>query len=188
MIFQETGRFGRITKNLRKKGFENQMDGILHDSTNFTKMNKDDQIQYIENVMERMVETIGQKNTNSVLFSCGEQCCGKPWVNFAREIWERSKSSIDEFIANLNIAEEKYSTYFSNDSKNMLITVARKKCICGLINKGKPFKSNKSYCNCSTGHMFQFFNSIIPVQNIELKKSIMNGDRNCEWSIKIYEL
>lgn len=35
MKYQETGRFGRITKNLRKLGFEKEMAEILFDSSAF---------------------------------------------------------------------------------------------------------------------------------------------------------
>lgn len=185
MDYQETGRFGRITKNLRYKGFESKMKDILHDSTNFNGFSKDDQVQYIETVMDRMVATIGQNDTDAVLFSCGEQCCGKSWVNFAKDIWNQSKGFLDNFIVNLNIAEEKYNTFFSYDSTNKSITVTRTKCLCGLVNKGKPFKNNKSYCNCSIGHMSQFFNSLVTIQKIDFNKSIMNGNEKCEWNIKL---
>lgn len=185
MDYQETGRFGRITKNLRHKGFQNKMDGILHDSRNFNDLNKNDQTQYIETVITRMVESIGQKDTDAVLFSCGEQCCGKSWANFAKEIWNKSNGSIDIFIVNLNIAEEKYNTQMFYDQSKRTITVIRTKCICGLVNKGDRFKSNKSFCNCSIGHMSQFFNSVVPVEKIVFIKSIMNGDDRCEWDIKL---
>jgi hypothetical protein len=185
MEYQETGRFGRITKNLRRKGFENKMEGILHDSEKFNDLNKDGQVQYIETVMDRIVEAIGQKDTDAVLFSCGEQCCGKSWINFAKEIWNKGNGSIDNFIVNLNIAEEKYNTHMSYDQIKKSITVTRTKCICGLVNKGKKFKSNKSFCNCSIGHMSQFFNSVVPVEKIDFYKSIMNGDEKCEWNINL---
>jgi hypothetical protein len=63
--------------------------------------------------------------------------------------------------------------------------VNRTKCICGLINKGKHFAENKSFCNCSIGHMYQFFNSFMPVKDIELVKSIFGGHDKCAWVIKI---
>jgi len=43
MEYIETGRFGRITKNLRKQGFELEMEKILHDSNDFKNLNKRDQ-------------------------------------------------------------------------------------------------------------------------------------------------
>ncbi len=185
MEYQETGRFGRITKSLRINGFEAEMPEILYDSINFTNLNKKGQTQYLECVMERMIDKLGQANTNKVLFSCGEQCCGKSWANFAKRIWANSDNSIDKFVTNMNIEEEKYHTFVSYDSKNNSIIVNRKKCICGLINKGNPFETNKSFCNCSIGHMSAFFKAIFKVEEIILSKSIMNGDYNCEWKIKL---
>ena len=35
MKYQETGRLGRISKNMRKLGFEADMDKILFDSSEF---------------------------------------------------------------------------------------------------------------------------------------------------------
>lgn len=186
MKYQETGRFGRITKNLEKKGFEIEMEKILYDSIEFTKLKKPDQTEYIENIMDRMVKTIGQDNTNDVLFACGAQCCGNSWSNFAKKIWKSSKS-IEDFIKNLNREEEKYDTHMSYNSLKKLITVTRSKCICGLINKGEHFQDNKSYCNCSIGHMSVFFNSVFPVRNIKLEKTIFNGADRCEWNIGLHE-
>jgi hypothetical protein len=111
MEYQETGRFGRITKNLRGQGFEPEMEKILYDSKEFPKLNKKDQTKYIEKVMNRMVDTIGQTNTNNVLFACGEQCCGKSWSNFVKKIWNNSES-IDNFFENLNRKEKNTAHIF----------------------------------------------------------------------------
>lgn len=186
MKYQDTGRFGRITKNLVKKGYENEMENILYDSIEFNKLKKPAQTEYIEIIMDRMVKLIGQDNTNEVLFSCGVQCCGKSWSNFAKRIW-KSSESIDDFFKNLNREEEEYDTQISYNSLKRLITVTRTKCICGLINKGQQFQNNKSYCNCSIGHMSAFFNSVFSVRNIKLEKTIFNGADRCEWSIELHE-
>lgn len=186
MKYQETGRFGRITKNLIKKGFKNEMEIILYDSIEFIKLKKPAQTEYIETIMDRMVKTIGQDNTNEVLFACGAQCCGKSWSNFAVSIWKSSKS-IDDFFINLNREEKKYNTHISYKPLEKVLTVTRSKCICGLINKGTNFRHNNSYCNCSLGHMSIFFNSVFGVRNITLEKTIFNGADKCEWSIELEE-
>ncbi len=186
MKYQETGRLGRITKNLRKMGFESEMENILYDSIEFSKLKKPEQTKYIESIMNRLVDTVGQEKTDEVLFACGEQCCGKSWSKFAKRIWEDSNST-EDFFMNLNKEEEKYDTYISYDSVKKEVTVNRNKCICGLINKGEHFNDNKSFCNCSIGHMSVFFNSVFSVQDIQLEKSIFNGDEKCEWTIKLFE-
>ena len=187
MEYQETGRFGRITKNLRRKGFEGQLDSIVHDSKDFPGLKKPEQTEYLETVMDRMVEQLGRENTDSVLFACGEQCCGKSWSEFAKGIMARNIGSVDDFIAKLNIEEKKYDTYMTYDAAHGEIAVFRKSCICGLINKGKPFRSNKSFCNCSLGHMSFFFRSVLEVKEITLLRTIMNGDDRCEWRVKLAE-
>jgi hypothetical protein len=187
MRYQETGRLGRITKNLKKLGFEKELKFILFDSTNFSMLTKIQQTEYIETIMQRMENTIGVESANKVLFECGAQCCGKSWSKFAKNIWEES-NSIEDFFKKINKAEEKYNTLFLYDSKNNLIILKRTKCICGLINKGKLFSNNKLFCNCSLGHMNVFFNAVFNVEKIELKKSIFSGDNNCEWMIQLNKL
>jgi hypothetical protein len=181
MKYQETGRFGRITKNLRKNGFEKEMEKIVFDSLEFTKMKKKEQNKYIEKIMSRMVREIGKENTNKVMFDCGYQCCGKSWSKLVKNIWDNS-NSLDDFFVNLNKQEEKYNTFIKNNGDT--ITVIREKCICGMVNKGAKFEKNKTYCNCSIGHMQKFFSTIFQLGEIKLLKSIMNGDEKCEWEIE----
>ena len=186
MEYQETGRFGRITKNMRKLGFAAAMEITLFDSLEFPNLKKKEQAKYLETVMERMERNIGLENTNRVLYECGAQCCGKSWSSFVKQIWDNSKS-LEDFFVNLNNEEKKYDTRITYDSQHKSITVVRNKCICGLINKGNIFKENNTFCNCSIGHMSVFFNSIFVVESIQLMKSIYAGDERCEWIIRLKE-
>ena len=185
MEFQETGRLGRITKNLRKHGFEDAMKEILHDSLMFNSLKKADQATYLETVMERMVTAIGQDNAMMVMRSCGEQCCGKSWAAFARNIWENSNGTVEDFVEKLNHEERKYSTSMMYDREKNEIKVFRSQCICGMINNGGPFTTNTTFCTCSTGHMEKFFNAVFDVNEVTFIGSIMNGAGNCEWSVSI---
>lgn len=184
MKYQESGRFGRITKHLRKLGFEQEMEKILFDSSSFPKLKKTEHASYVEKVVTRMTKIIGEKNTEKVLFECGAQCCGKSWSKFVMNIWRESES-LEIFFRNLNQEEEKYNTLFTHIPSESLIIVERTKCICGLINKGEHFQNNKNYCKCSTGHMSVFFKTIFDVKDIQLTKSIYSGSDRCEWKIKI---
>lgn len=182
--FQETGRFGRITKNMRKLGFEEHMEDVLFDSLTFPTLNKKEQTRYIETIMDRMQKTIGLENTYKVLEECGAQCCGKSWSSFAKQIWDCSATSEDFFVS-LNREEKKYNTHISYDSMGKNITVTREKCICGMINKGNVFEQGNVFCNCSIGHMNEFFSSIFEVRNVKLVKSIYSGDKMCQWIVSI---
>ncbi|MGP3779599.1 DUF6144 family protein [Halanaerobium saccharolyticum] len=186
MQYQETGRFGRITKNLRKLGFENEMPEILFDSSAFPELKKSEQSKYVETVVKRMESIIGPENTEQVLFQCGAKCCGKSWSKFVQNIWDDS-NSLPDFFYNLNQKEAKYNTEIEYNELNNSITVSRKKCICGLINKGTKFVENTDYCSCSIGHMSEFFSTIFKIKNIELLNSIYAGDDRCEWLISIKE-
>jgi len=182
MGYQETGRFGRITKSLRKNGFENKMEDILFDSNNFTSLKKKEQTQYVGTVVERMEQLIGEDNTKKVLFECGKNCCGKSWTDFAKKIYNNS-DSIENFIDNLNKEEIKYNTFITFNKNKNTIQVKRTKCICGLINKGEIFSHTNLYCSCSNGHMSAFFNSIFRVDEVVLVKSIYNGNDSCVWEV-----
>jgi len=182
MEYLEGGRFGRITKHLRKQGFEKEMEKILHDSINFPKLKKADQTEYVETVIGRMETIVGKENSTSVLFDCGAQCCGKSWSNFVKKIWDQSQST-EDFLKNLNQEEKKYHTQFTYNTKENSINVERTKCICGLINKGKPFKTYKGYCECSVGHMSVFFNTVLDVHDIKIEQSIYSGSETCRWKI-----
>lgn len=184
MAYQETGRFGRITKSLRKNGFENKMEHILFDSENFTSLKKKEQTQYVETIVNRMEQSLGEENTRKVLFECGKNCCGKSWSNFAKNIYNNS-DSIENFIENLNKEEKQYNTFITMDKNEKTIRVKRTKCICGLINKGDKFNRSNLYCSCSIGHMSAFFNYIFKVNKIILESSIYNGNDTCEWKILI---
>lgn len=184
MKYQETGRFGRITKNLRKLGYEKEMEEILFDSSTFTELKKAEQNIYLETVIKRMENIIGQKNTKEVFFECGAKCCGKSWSKFVQNIWDES-NSLPDFFYNLNQKEAQYNTKIEFNEQKNLITVSRTKCICGLINKGSKFGENTNYCSCSVGHMSEFFSTVFKINEIELLNSIYAGDDKCEWLIYI---
>ncbi len=186
MEYLEGGRFGRITKHLRKQGYEKEMEDILYDSKNFLKLKKPEQTKYVETVMGRMDKSIGKDNAEKVLIECGVQCCGKSWSGFVRRIWNQSES-INDFFIKLNEEEEKYNTQFTYDPNRNTIAVERSKCVCGLINKGKPFKTHKGYCKCSIGHMSVFFNTVFNVKEIQIKQSIYSGSDTCKWHIQLNE-
>ena len=186
MKYQETGRFGRITKHLRKQGHEDAMPGILYDSPEFPRLPKAKQARYVETVVDRMVDRIGEDNTRRVLFECGAQCCGRSWSAFSRQIWDRSRS-LAGFIADLNRAEEKYNTRMSYLPEGSAIIVERTRCICGLINKGLPFDADNIFCTCSIGHMQKFFRAVLDVESVTLVQTIASGADTCEWRIVVKE-
>lgn len=186
MPFQETGRFGRITKNLRKLGFDNRMEPILHDSLKFSNLRKTDQAKYVELVVSRIVDDIGLEHAKRVLYECGAQCCGKSWSGFAKRIWEAS-TTLGEFVEKLNTEEEQYSTHIEYSSIDNSLTVERTKCICGLVNKGLPFDGDSHFCSCSLGHMAVFFGAVLSVDRIELEETISTGSKRCRWRVFLQE-
>ncbi|MGL1930390.1 MAG: DUF6144 family protein [Desulfotalea sp.] len=187
MEYLEGGRFGRITKNLRKQGYEKEMEDILHDSTGFPKLKKPEQTKYVETVIGRLKESIGEDKTNKILFDCGAKCCSKLWTSFVKNIWSQSES-LQDFFKLLNEEEEKYNTTLEYNSTDNTITVQRSKCICGMINKGKPFTTHKEYCMCSIGHMSVFFNTVFDVKEINILGSIYSGSEKCTWLVELGDI
>lgn len=184
MEYHKGGRFGRITKAMISEGFESYLDKLLYDSMDFSKMKKSQSVDYVEDVINRMDFNLGKENTQKVLRACGRKCCGKSWANFVKDI-SNSTETVEDFFELLNKKEEAYNTGFVFDKEKSMVTINRNKCICGLVNKAKrKFKSNL-YCECSTGHFLQFFESVFIVESIELKKSILSGSDSCEWVVKI---
>ncbi len=188
MEYPETGRIGRITKNLRKHGFEDRMESILFDAHSFSTLKKKEQTKYIETVLNRMTALIGRESTDAVMHSCGEQCCGKSWSSFARNIRNKSDGTIADFIRRLNIEEEKYNTFMEYHPGENLIKVFRTACICGMVNKGDKFSGENRFCSCSIGHMSVFFGAVFRDPSITFKASIMNGNEQCEWHIILPEV
>lgn len=186
MAYQETGRFGRITKHLRKLGHEGEMESILHDSGGFARLKKAEQVKYVDVVVGRMVEAIGPQEAERVLYECGAQCCGKSWSAFARRIWDES-ATVEEFVGNLNREEEKYNTRIEYLPDDNALVVERTACICGLINKGLPLDAGSRYCSCSLGHMAIFFGTVLEVGGIELEESISAGSDRCRWTVQLQE-
>lgn len=184
MEFHKGGRFGRITKSMIDKGFEADLEKVLFDSMNFSKMNKNQSVKYVETVINRMDNHLGKENTKKILSKCGERCCGKTWSNFVREIKDSTEDLVS-FFQLLNQKEAAFNTVFDFDQDKNIITINRGKCICGLINKAKNKFNSNLYCQCSTGHFFRFFEPVFPVKNVELKKSILSGADSCEWEVKI---
>lgn len=160
------------------------MPQILFDSDKFTTLKKSNQSDYVEKVIGRMNVILGEENTNKVLFECGAQCCGKSWSDFALKIWKQS-TSLNDFFIQLNEEEKKYNTFIEYHPEPNTIIVERSACICGLINKGKPFTVNKNFCNCSVGHMSVFFKTIFSVTDIQLENSIFAGANKCRWILTI---
>lgn len=160
------------------------MENILFDSADFNNLNEKTKVGYIETVLNRMEKEIGEESTKRVLFSCGEQCCGKSWTTFAMNIWD-SSNSLENFFINLNNEEEKYKTNFSFKKDIKTVYVMRSKCICGLINKGIFSNSKNLFCSCSNGHMTDFFNSIFSVKTVILEQSISSGADKCKWRIEL---
>ena len=184
MEYYKSGRFGRITKNAIKEGFEDSLEKVLYDSMDFASLSKKKSAEYVEEVINRMEKQLGRENTKKVLVSCGQQCCGKSWTKFTRDIKEET-DTIEDFFELLNKREEPFQTSFTFNKDEKSIFINRSKCLCGLVNKAKNKFDSNLYCECSTGHFLNFFDSIFNVESIELKKSILNGSDSCQWIVKI---
>ena len=66
-----------------------------------------------------MGKYLGKDNTQKVLRSCGNQCCGKSWTNFVKDIWDETKE-LTSFFKLLNIREKACNTEFVYNKNELL--------------------------------------------------------------------
>ncbi len=184
MAYHRTGKFGRITKNLEALGHHASMDHMLHDSNQIATLSAKERASYVTKVLERMVDAIGEEETEEVMMACGRNCAGKLWSRFVADLRD-SSPTLEAFIKVLNDQERDYNTSFSFDDDRKKLTITRTRCVCGLINHAKETYSNARYCACSRGHFMTFLGPVFDVAKITQTGSLLKGDPACVWVVDI---
>ncbi len=184
MKYHESGRFGRITKNIRAMGQADKLADIMPESWTFSQMSPKEKTQYVFRVVKRMETHLGSEPTKAVMHRCGQQCCGKSWIGFVQDIWAESKD-LNDFFTRLNHQERAYHTVFSYSPKSRTIEIDRTRCICGLAGNARYPTDSTLFCECSAGHFSEFFCSVFDVRDISLKQSLLAGADSCKWILTI---
>jgi len=124
-------------------------------------------------------ELVDKKTLAMVLEMCGRQCQSKAFVEKARGIYQKSRN-VDEFMERFG---QIYKYLHREGGK---IYIIYPKCYCSQVKKIPKGKLSGTYCNCSRGWAKALFEGAVgrPVE-VVLEKSIVNGDGECRFRIKL---
>jgi predicted ArsR family transcriptional regulator len=182
--FPTTGRIGRIVKILNRTAGRPAVEAVMKDVEKFMAATRpQDRADWIRQMIGRMARKIGREKTAVVMQACGRMCCGVTSRRRAAEIKKRSQN-LDELIRNLNHLRLGGGRLKRLDART--ITGGYDRCYCGLVSQTAEKFPNLSYCRCSTGWYQQLFETALgrPVE-VEITRSIIGGDRTCEFIIRI---
>jgi predicted hydrocarbon binding protein len=137
--------------------------------------------RWIEGLMERLEEGVGETVAREVMVGCGRQCISRSLLEKARKLW-RESGAIDDFLDGLNQA------HIGGGSLRLegdIIYGSYERCYCGSVSKAaEPIPP--TYCYCSCGWYKMLFETVLerPVE-VELLSSIAQGADACRFAIRI---
>jgi predicted hydrocarbon binding protein len=134
--------------------------------------------KWIKSLMENLDAKVDEETRVKVLENCGRTCISRSFIKRAQAC-KNSARNIDEFLDKLS----QIWSHLQRDGDN--IYVAYERCYCPLV-KAYPDKLSPTFCNCSRGWIKELFESVLerPV-NIELEKSIRQGDDVCRFRVRL---
>lgn len=178
-----SGRIGRIVKKMLSKVGLFKTEKVMKDADSFDGLSQPAKAEYVREMVIRMKRTIGPKQSREILASCGSMCCGKTTRKAAVKAMHKSKS-LDDFLQELNKLHIGGGRLKLKDRHT--ITGGYNRCYCGMVNKTRTPFSDLTFCYCSSGWYRQLFETALekPVR-VTIKKSIVCGDKTCEFEIKI---
>jgi hypothetical protein len=178
-----TGRIGRFARALEKETSRKLVEKTIDNPDTYLKYNNIEKAAWWLKTMENLSKSIGKDKLAKVMHACGSKCCGITSRKRAKLCWAQSKT-LKDFINNLN--KHHIGGGRLKLVNNHTITGGYNTCYCGQVKYSeKPFPSD-SYCQCSTAWYKQLFETALqkPVK-VELKQSIIRGDKTCEFMIRI---
>jgi hypothetical protein len=188
-----TGRIGRFARALEKETNRKLAEKTIDNPDTYLKYNNIEKAAWWLKTMENLRKSIGKDKLANVMRACGSKCCGITSRKRAKLCWSQSKS-LKDFINKLNkhhigggrlkvINEPRTCT---QGRGKHTITGGYNTCYCGQVKYTQnPFPSD-SYCQCSTAWYKQLFETAFgkPVK-VEIKQSIIQGAKTCEFVIHI---
>lgn len=135
--------------------------------------------KWISTLIAGLDRNVDEKTRAMILEQCGRQCQSQSLIKKAREIYQKSKNT-DEFL-------ERFSqTYKHLHIKGSKVYIIYPKCYCSQVNKIPKGNLSGTYCNCSRGWAKALFEGALgrPVE-VTMEKSIINGDGECKFRIKL---
>lgn len=135
----------------------------------------------IGSIMSIMDERVDAGSRSQVMQACGRWCVSCSALDRAKAIKKESKD-LGDFLRRLNREDIGGLRYRRSGS---LIRATRNQCVCEEVNKATKDIS-ATYCQCSCGWLKEIFGACLRASvDVELKKSIINGDDICCFAIRI---
>lgn len=132
--------------------------------------------KWIGTLMTNLDQYLDEETKVKVLETCGRACITQSLIKKAKACNEKAKD-VNDFLDRFG----KMYSHLQREGDDVYIVYS--KCYCPLV-KDYPNDLSPSWCNCSRGWIKQLFESALdrPVQ-VELKKSIVQGDECCRFKI-----
>jgi len=133
--------------------------------------------KWIVDLINGLDNNVDKKTIAKILEQCGRQCQSQSFVKKAKAIYEKSKNR-DDFLNKLG------QVYKHLRREGNKVYIAYPKCYCPQVNKIPKGKLSGTYCNCSRGWAKALFEGATgkPVE-VNMKKSIINGDDQCKFEV-----
>lgn len=179
-----TGRIGRIARAIEKeidrKTAEKVMRGVegCVSTSSYPKKAK-----WVREMVVRLEDRVGPEKAKSIMESCGRKCCGVTSRKRAKACASKAKT-LQQLIDNMNKMRVGGGRLKVKDEHTVLGGYDR--CYCGLVSKTEERFPDLGYCQCSVGWYKQLFETALgrPVK-VEIKQSIINGAKSCEFVIHV---
>jgi hypothetical protein len=130
-------------------------------------------------LMSHLDKNCTQRTRKGIMEGCN--CLGDSIIARARRLYEQSQN-MEEWLTKLN-ANGIGGRHLSKKGKE--IQAIYKKCYCGSVSRTKEQISG-TFCYCSCGWYKKLFETVLGVPaRVTLKSSIIQGDDQCEFRIRI---
>ena len=178
-----SGRIGRFAQFLIAIGGAKVAEKITIDIDGYEKMTRPAKATWWDDIMVRMVKTLGRAKAIEVMASCGRKCCGIQTRKKAVTLWKQS-SSIADFLQKLNKTGMGGGRLIQKDETT--ITGGYDRCYCGQVSgAAKPFATD-IYCQCSRAWLEQYFGAIFErPAKAKFANTILEGAKTCEFVISL---
>ncbi|PLX20771.1 MAG: hypothetical protein C0597_03915 [Marinilabiliales bacterium] len=180
----QTGRIGRFARILETKANQETFEKIMINSPDYNAFKAEQKAEWWKNAVEKLEKELGKDAALEVMRTCGSKCCGAGQRKTAKHLMAEATSLkvfLEKFV-NYGVKNGALEYEIIDDST---FITKHNKCFCGQVKKSKELFKTNTYCQCSVEFNKQFFEAAFerPVQ-VKLNKSILNGDKWCEFEIK----
>ena len=132
---------------------------------------------WLQSLLNNMDHTLPDSSRIQVMESCGRDCANRGSIKMAKD----NQGDIDAILSVLATHIGKENAIRDGDT----ITLKYPQCYCPMVSKIKEGLS-KTWCQCSRGWVLEMFETATGKKvDVTLVKSIIAGDDECEFTIKI---